>query len=236
MLVELVILLALHADDKNEAEQLFRKMETKLTSAKSLETAFEAKMEGLKFADTKVISLKGSLVFAEGNKSHLEISGEYLPKVANISDGTKMQAVVDDKPQAKKDVPKKQTEIFWAVITRSGLTVPLLFIGAPAADYLFFASLDKEAKIDDMFKVSDFKLGKKEKVGNQEAQVVEYKLQVQGRDEMAVSVWLDTKTDLPLKRVLTGKKGDDKVTITETYSKMKIDAKIDPKKFELPKD
>ena len=46
-------------------------------------------------------------------------------------------------------------------------------------------------------------------------------------------MWLDTKTNLPLKRVITLSK--DKSTITETYSKMKIDEKIDRKRFELPK-
>ena len=49
-------------------------------------------------------------------------------------------------------------------------------------------------------------------------------------------MWIDTKTNLPLKRAIMTQKGDDKFTVTETYTKLKLDEKIDPKMFELPKE
>ena len=39
---------------------------------------------------------------------------------------------------------------------------------------------------------------------------------------------------LPVQRVLVSKKGAETLTITESYSKITIDGKLDPKTFELP--
>ncbi len=44
------------------------------------------------------------------------------------------------------------------------------------------------------------------------------------------------KTNLPLKRIMTTKVDKDTLTITETWSKLTLDPKIDAKKFELPKE
>ncbi len=61
-------------------------------------------------------------------------------------------------------------------------------------------------------------------------------VKVKGKDATALSVkvWLDAKTNLPVKLVLTGG-GSDITDITETYSEFTIDAKVDGKSFELPK-
>src|SRR5581483_1800247 len=99
----------------------------------------------------------------------------------------------------------------------------------------------REFKIDEEFKVSDFKLGKKEMVGKQEAQVVEYKTvpKQQADTPFMLTVWLDTKTHLPLKRVavlvLTKDNRKATYTSTETFTKLELDGKIDAKQFELPK-
>jgi hypothetical protein len=39
---------------------------------------------------------------------------------------------------------------------------------------------------------------------------------------------------LPLKRVLSGQKGDEKIGVTETYD-IRVNGKIEASKFELPK-
>ena len=88
-------------------------------------------------------------------------------------------------------------------------------------------------------------LGKREKVGEHDAQVVEYQLTCKVESEknwkgsnatLAVKLWLDVKTGLPLKRSITGKIDNiDEIAITETYTKFVIDEKIDEKRFELPK-
>ena len=50
---------------------------------------------------------------------------------------------------------------------------------------------------DKVVTVSDFKLGKKEKVGDKEAQAVEYQVGLGGK-KFPATVWIDLKTNLPL--------------------------------------
>jgi outer membrane lipoprotein-sorting protein len=76
----------------------------------------------------------------------------------------------------------------------------------------------------------------KEMVGKREAQVVTYTLKLEEAEKPAtVTVWIDTKTQLPLKRVLRARVEDNEVTMTETFSRLDLKAKIGPKKFELPR-
>jgi hypothetical protein len=100
---------------------------------------------------------------------------------------------------------------------------------------------EKEPGLDDLLNVSDFVLGKKEQVGEREAQVIDYKLvmdngppQVTESTIWLGTVWLDTETKLPLKRVLSFKNANESRRVTETY-RIRINIKIDEKKFELPK-
>ena len=228
MLVPLVLVLTLHAADQNDAEKQFRQMEMKLRNAKTLECTFETKLEG----GPEKGEIKGEVTLGEGNKNLFEMSGEIggkRGKTTIVSNGVKLVIVETDKPKQTNDVGKSHNDIFRASLARTGLLVPLFFVMSTKPP--------KDFKIDDDYKVSDFKLGKKEKVGDKEAQVIEYKFHIKGMDEpLMTSVWVDTKTNLPLKRVVTGKLGNQSPTITETYSKLNVDEKVDTKKFELPKE
>jgi outer membrane lipoprotein-sorting protein len=228
MLMPLVVLLLLPAAEPNEAEKLFRDMEKKITSAKTLECDFETTLEG--GAEFKMTG-KGSLTLAEGNKCRMELNGEAMGKTFKgtvTSDGTNLQSAEDGKVQPKVDTPKQLGDLLRAGITRAGVLSTIVLRGDPMA---------KEFKIDEVFKVSDFKLGKKEKIGAAEAQEIQYALNGTGMDTpMTVSVWVDTKTNLPLKRVMSTTLMGNKIMSTETCPKMTLDPKVDPKKFELPKE
>lgn len=146
-----------------------------------------------------------------------------------ISNGEKMTAL-HDKSVKQQTTPKWLNDAYRATLTRSGLAVPLLYVHRVGEE-------PKEFKVDDEFKVSDFQLGKKEMVGDREVQAIKYNLRVKEFPEpLATTVWIDTKTNLPLKRAIMTQKGDDKISITETYTKLNLDVKIDPKMFELPKE
>jgi outer membrane lipoprotein-sorting protein len=153
-------------------------------------------------------------------------------KITLVADGTKMIALVGGVgPTRPHEVPKWLGEASRNGFARGG------------AGHAFGAGPEekdiiKEFKADEQFAVADFKLGKKEMVNQQEAQVVEYTLTLRKSRErkFAVSVWIDTKTQLPFKHALTEGEGDNKATVTETYSKVTVDEKIDPKQFELPKE
>jgi hypothetical protein len=83
-----------------------------------------------------------------------------------------------------------------------------------------------------MFPVSGFKLGNKEKIGECEAQRLDYVLGVKGKETTYhVTVWIDVKTELPVKRLVSD---GGLPWFTETYE-MKLDGKLDPKIFEIPR-
>ena len=167
MLVPLVLVLALHTADKNEAEQQFQQMEMKLANAKNLACTYEAKFTGGK----ETGSLKGSLALADGNKSRLEMIGPGVGPDANltlISNGEKMTAL-QDKSGKQQTTPKWLNDAYRATLARSGIAVPLLYVHRVGEE-------PKEFKVDDEFKVSDFQLGKKEMVGDREVQAIKYNL------------------------------------------------------------
>jgi outer membrane lipoprotein-sorting protein len=225
MLAPLVLLLVLPGAEPNEAEKLFRQMETKLAKAKTVDCAYEARVE----AD-EAVTMKGTLLLGEGNKFRWEVnfeSGGMKEKFTWVGDGAKMTVILNGDAKPPEDVDK-EGGVFWrAAVART--TMISFFWDHWWAD-------------DEYLQLSAFKLRKKEMIDKQEVQVVQYTLTLKKAKEekVEVSVWIDTKTQLPLKRVLTGSMPGSmlgkKMTITETYTKFEIDGKIDPKQFELPKE
>jgi outer membrane lipoprotein-sorting protein len=70
-------------------------------------------------------------------------------------------------------------------------------------------------------------------IGQRETQVVQYQIQNKLVGNLAeMSVWIDTKTQLPLKRAEkeTGKENRS----TETYGVFTVDSKLDDKLFGIP--
>ena len=68
------------------------------------------------------------------------------------------------------------------------------------------------------------------------SQVVQYRLQDQKIGDLAeVSVWIDTKTQLPLKRMMAGAYKKTIGELTETYSVFTCNSsKLDGKLFDIP--
>jgi uncharacterized protein (TIGR03067 family) len=206
---------------KNEAENLFRAMEEGLTRAKTLECDFDVKIDTL--------SYKGSLLLAEGNKVRLEINeatkGRPM-RVLIVSDGTRLSYQDNGMPHAKiEDAPKNLNAKILTWVARPGVFLPQ----APLPDV-------KADDAKDRFRVSGFKLGTKEKVGEREAQRLDYQLAVKGlNDPLSVALWLDVKTGLPVKRIVTEAVAGEKMRVTEIYGKLKLGEKVDARKFDLPK-
>jgi hypothetical protein len=68
-------------------------------------------------------------------------------------------------------------------------------------------------------------------VGQREAQVVQYQIQNNKIGNLVeMSVWIDTKTQLPLKRAEAGKTQRS----TERYGVFTVDSKLDGKLFDVP--
>jgi RNA polymerase sigma factor (sigma-70 family) len=220
------VLLAL-AQGGNQAENLFRESEKKLSEADQAQITVESTLER---GTLKKGHLKGTLLLAKGNKANMAVQGNLDGeefKMSAVSNGSKMKMEVTmSKPQEEQNTPKDLNAMFAGSFSRVGVLAGFRTRTQQAGE--------QEPGLDDLYKVSDFVLGKKEKVGERESQVIEYKLVMDNRDTAETTIWLDTETKLPLKRVFNSKNDNESYRVTETYQ-IRINGQIDEKKFELPK-
>jgi outer membrane lipoprotein-sorting protein len=214
------------AQDANQAEKLFRSGEKKVSEADTVHISVDSTLDSSKGK----AKLKGTVSLAKGNKARVDLTGEFLDKpfkLLLVSDGTKSKAEISlAKAGEPKDTPKNFNALIAGGVSRMGVIGSVMMARSNKPG-------EKEPELDDQFKVSDFTLGKKEKVGGREAQIIDYKITME-RETINAQVWLDSETKLPLKRVLTVAQGNDRGTITEIYE-VRVNGKIDAKKFELPK-
>jgi len=212
------------ADD--DAEKRIREFEKKLDAAKTLQLTFESRAEGLRESGT----FQGTLTIAEGNKMHLEglveMDGKKV-KWKKVSDGTRMSEEGLDRDA--RPTPKNLTKDYRTSLKHGGFIMGV---------FLSSSSGDGEESWP-AFRVSDFELGKEDKVGTRRAKIVACKLSpvkaAKGDVTFTETLWLDVETGLPLKRVFAGSFGDKKISFTETYEKFVLDSKVDGKVFEVGK-
>ncbi|HYV35910.1 MAG TPA: hypothetical protein VE988_09420 [Gemmataceae bacterium] len=210
---------------QNDAEKLYRTMEKKIASAKSLKVACDADGE---FGGAPA-KMTASTQLADGNKARIDFTieiGGMNFKVALVADGKQLAQTTPFGPAPKMQAaPANLNKILAGALARAGVVATA---GITDKDDLASFDLDKKAPI------SDFKMGAKDKVGKADAQIIEYIVTFDGTDKTSVKLWIDTKTNLPLKRQLFDEiKKDGK--ITETYTEFVIDPQLDAKVFELPK-
>jgi len=203
--------------EKNEAEELFKKMEEKIEKAKSVQVKLRGTVDDME--------LSGALWLDEGGKVRIDLEGKSSRgsmTAAAISDGKKARLDSSDRPAPRRfDVPETFDRLIRTSAARAGFV----------SSFEFFEGGERvKADPETAFVAKAFKLGVKEIVGDRDCQAVDYMVSRRGKDA-SVTVWIDTGTFLPLKRVL---KADTK-TLTETYAAFKLDEKIDPAKFEFPK-
>jgi outer membrane lipoprotein-sorting protein len=218
------ILLAPAFAQPNTAEKLYRGMEKTIRDAKSIKMGFEIDAA----TDKDNNKVRGSVSVAEGNKARMEITGTEDGKqrtMTLIADGKMTHFTASDMPKPEsKAVESNFSQTRPQILARGGVFAT--FNIGPSTE-----SFD----IDKVMPVSDFKLGNKDKIGVREAQAVECTLKPDNGQVAQMTVWLDTKTNLPLKRLVTtaGEKGVFRVT--EVYTEIAINPKLDGKLFELPK-
>jgi hypothetical protein len=227
-LVTLVLFLAPVYAEENEAEKLYRAMENKIRSVKSLHVVFEG--EGT--ADGKKGKVKGTFDF-EGNKfrivQEVTVDGK-TEKSLTVSDGKLTFSNFTGKAETFRRAPQDgDFEKALALLARGG---PQTFFnvcsfGPPKKD---------DFNLDKFLKVKDIKLGPKEKIGKHDTQVLEY-LAFFGKDKEAVklSVWINPKTNLPVKLASVAKKEGKEVGRGVDFITMTVNDKTDAKLFELPK-
>jgi hypothetical protein len=219
---------------QNEAEKLFRAMEKKIRSAKSLQLTFAGELTGDAFKGAKG-TFKGTAYLAAGNKFRIEAEMDFMGKTESkllVSDGKSTYAKLGDNVDPKPQSP--DYEKISGIVSRLGMMgVDILYVEE------FSPSDDPPKKkepfdLDKKLPVKDFKLGAKEKIGQRDVQVVEYTIGLlPGPAKIEVSI--DVQSQLPLRIVAVGKIGKQAFRLVETYSAYTIDGKIDAKLFEIPK-
>ena len=219
-----VVLLAialLLPQEKNEAEELFRKMEEKLIAAKTIHLKTEGIIEPVK------LKLNGEFWLGEKNRARMELEGR-------TEEENRVAVVISD----GRTVRKAQDETSRSIAASEGFGE---HVRTCFARFGFVGMMDSwDSTINDPLEkhpLHEFKLGAKEKVGEREAQAVEFRM----GEEDAATLWIDLKTNLPLKRTVTKgprrfEKMGEVTVIRELYTDVTLDEKIDPAKFELPKE
>ena len=223
-LLALIAAALLLPQEKNEAEELFKKMEEKIAKSKTVQLSYVGRMT------PQDLDLSGTLFLGEGNRGRLEMEQKVnmLKKTLRkffTSNGSKSVFVCES---PEREVVRFNTPAALGKLIRGG------FARAGFWDSIHSSDTETDAKADPetAFAVCGFKLGEKERVGEREAQAVEYTLARKGKKDCSVTVWIDGETGLPLKRKIE----EEDSLLTETYSDLKIDEKIDAAKFELPKE
>ena len=221
---------------ENEAEKLFRGMEKSVRAAKTLQLRFEASITG---ADAKKWNVKGTLILGAGDKLRVESEGKLFgeeSKFTFVSDGTDMKSFGYTKAAGQPKQDKTETEK-----PPKGAGI-FLRESLPRDGFFWcFLNMNRRGELPaNLFKLSDFKLAGKEKIGERNTQVIQFTTTVKekGKDKdpnvLSMKLWIDAKTNLPVRLAMTGG-GSDITDITETYSEFTIDGKVDAKSFELPK-
>jgi outer membrane lipoprotein-sorting protein len=222
------------AQDK-DAEKLFRDVEKKIKAANAVEITFEIEVKKKK--------LKGSLFHTKDNKTQLKISGDLgqgdrKGTLELVSDGKLIKAARTPKVGGEKSswpTPKNLHTLLGTMVGRAGVQVTLMALPHILGEQ---KEIDPESL---RIEVYDFKAGPGGKVRERHAKVITYRLgqKADAPSQAAeVTLWIDAKTLLPLKRVVVqkkGKEGREGIRITETYSEITLNPKVDVKRFELPK-
>lgn len=207
-----------------DAAGWMKKMEEALSKAKTLKGKFQLEM---KMGEESMGTFEGELVLAEGNKLVLSIEGEMKGRARSskvISDGKEMAGDRDGEPGEAFTPPEKLGASVVVMLARSGMLLGIDLAVPRRKD-------DEAGDVADKLKVMDPKLGAKEKVGDMECQVVTYELEG-GKGPGKISVWIDAKRFLPLKRVITTTQGRQEVVATETFKELLLDEKLDAKLFD----
>lgn len=208
---------------EDEAEKLFRAMEKSVRAAKTLRLKCE--VEVIDAADRK-LPVKGELLLGKGDKLRRRIEGRVLGEKIDatlVSDGIRQKETMGP---ANTDAPEHgQKPDGLGAYYRESLPTVGFFLASLNGD-------EREKRVAE--KLSGFKLAGEEKLGDRDAIMLEFTIGADDKAPLAVKLWLDAKTNLPIKRTIAGGKSDIKA-VTETYSELALDGKVDGNVFEIPK-
>lgn len=239
---------------ENEAEKLFRAMEKKIRAATAVQIIFDIELreiEAKEESKDKVTKAKGVLLLTKDNKVRLKIIGvdpldEDFAGRKMVSNGKQMKLGGTDNgvhsfDQAKPiPTPQYLHGLLSTTVSRIGVTsgsMILFFAPGPELTPVFLRPELAERKVLDADEWNmgawDFKAGGPARVGGRDATMVSYRIgPKEDRNSIPVTLWIDAKTLLPLKSVTILRSWGGS-HVTELYTEIKLDPKIDAAAFNL---
>jgi hypothetical protein len=226
--VLLTVLAPVFAVQGNDAEKLFREMERKIDAAKSLRVASLIYVMDNR-GGGKLNPKRSTLALAPGNKVRMTMKGKGGGKEMEmevVSDGKKLALHIIPPGQDKQEAALKNLHaLMGKMMSRTGSLGAFSLLRDPP----------NAREPDKLVTVSDFKAGADGKVNGRDAKMLEYRVKVAGKQPAKVTLWLDAKTLLPIKRLVVPEMDRENARIWETYIEFTIDPRLDPKMFALPK-
>lgn len=221
-----VVLLAPAARD--EAEDLFRKVEARYADAKSIRVEGRIEGEARAVERTSKSTFQLDARFRE-SKAYLVLHGHeggVARTMAVHLDGTRL--VYGFSKGALKEVaaPSDGARVVRIALARGGA------MAAP-----MYAAIEREGGIDGWITASGFKLGGEEKVGDRPCRILEYDATLKGGGQevkLRHKIWIDTETLGILKRESRRDDENGGFTATESLAP-KFDVEIPDEDLTIPK-
>jgi outer membrane lipoprotein-sorting protein len=221
----LVLLLPSRLHGQDDAQKLFDLLEQKLAAAKAIKIAFEVEAK----APSGALSMKGILIITKDNRMRLIYDGqtEQKSKVTWISDGKTLAMqteLLDKTAKASKPTPEQMHRVLSGCFSRASLVSGTNSIARPIPSDPF------------QLKPSAFQAVTKEKIGDKAVNLIQFDSLTPAGNAMKCKLWLDTKTNLPVKRLMEfTTDGELRLRSAETYSEWTLDPAFPEGTFELPK-
>jgi outer membrane lipoprotein-sorting protein len=156
---------------------------------------------------------------------HIDFAGK-AQKLLLVSDGSKLTSIQDGMPHSPLETPKFLRDTLTALTARAGVFVGLMVTGKSTGN-------NNQKNPLDEIKVSGFKALPNEQVNGRDAAVIAYQIALPDNQTASATVWIDTATNLPLKRTLRTNLGGVGM-FTETYRDIRLNPPLDARLFELP--
>lgn len=246
-LLALVAIALVLPQEKNEAEELFKKLDGKLAQAETVTVEFKTTFEQQRKGREKVSGrLSGTILLQSGGKARLELEGRISSplSVGIVSDGKTTAFLTKDPgtPKPSAASPTLNRDASLQLARYGGVNVVM-----ETQKNLLIAEGDRRLKeagrtpepheSDPLktLKLSGFKMGPGDKIDGRAVTAIEYVIEEVGDiNKSVVTLWIDSETLLPIRRRVTSEGLG--ILIEETYSVFKLGEKIDAAKFDLPKE
>lgn len=209
---------SLSAGEKNDARDLFDRMEKRLAGADTIQLTVQGKLKAGEGEGT----VKATFLIAQGNKVRAEISAEGEGKtreVSMVSNGAKQKSSSLGQ-QFEEDTPKHLHDNLVYTLSRIGFT-PALMQSEPR---------DETKPQKDNMLISDFRLDKPDEINGRMVHVLHYQFAFAGQKrKVATTLRIDVKTLLPVVRTIP-----EYSDLREEYQ-YRLNEKIGEERFDLPK-